>query len=95
LIEFVVALAILGIATTAIYTTFLSQHKAYVVQNAVAEMQQNLRGGMQFLEMDARNAGRLPRRSPESPSLLLGAGRSRWFPLGISDGGTTGSDNMP
>lgn len=97
LIEVIIALAILGIATTAIFTTFLSQQKAYVIQNSVAEMQQNLRGGMQFLEMDARNAGYglPPAVALKLPSLLLGGGTiSMVSGLGISDGGTTGSDNL-
>lgn len=97
LIEIMIALVILGIATTAIFTTFMSQHKAYVVQNSVAEMQQNLRGGMQFLEMDARNAGYglPPSVALKLPSLLLGGGTiSMVSGLGISDGDTTGSDNL-
>lgn len=97
LIEILIALAILGIATTAIFTTFISQHKSYVVQNAVAEMQQNLRGGMQFLEMDARNAGYglPPSVALKLPSLLLGGGTiSMVSGLGISDGGAVGFDNL-
>jgi prepilin-type N-terminal cleavage/methylation domain-containing protein len=97
LIEIIVALVILGIATTAIYTTFMSQNKAYVVQNTVAEMQQNLRGGMQFLEMDARNAGYglPPSAALTLPSLLLGGGTiSMVSGLGISDGGAMGFDNL-
>jgi len=97
LIEIMIALVILGIAAAAIFTTFISQQKAYVVQNAVAEMQQNLRGGMQFLEMDARNAGYglPPAVALKIPTLLLGGGTiSMISGLGISDGGTTGSDNL-
>jgi len=97
LIEIMIALVILGIATTAIFTTFMSQHKSYIVQNAVAEMQQNLRGGMQFLEMDARNAGYglPPSVALKLPSLLLGGGTiSMISGLGISDGGAAGFDNL-
>lgn len=97
LIEIMVALVILGIATTAIFTTFMSQNKAYVVQNTVAEMQQNLRGGMQFLEMDARNAGYglPPSAALKIPSMLLGGGTiSMVSGLGIADGDTTGFDNL-
>jgi hypothetical protein len=71
----------------------------YVVQNAVAEMQQNLRGGMQFLEMDARNAGAGISASIVDnlnvPTLLLGGVTiSMISGIGISDGGSTGSDNL-
>ena len=97
LIEILIAILILAIATTAIFTTFVSQHKGYLVQNAVAEMQQNLRGGMQFLELDARNAGAgiPPSASLKIPTLMLGGGTiSMVSGLGIADGGTTGSDNL-
>lgn len=97
LIEILIAILILGIATTAIYTTFISQHKGYLVQNAIAEMQQNLRGGMQFLELDARNAGAgiPPAAALKVPTLLLGGGTiSMVSGLGISDGGTNGTDNL-
>lgn len=97
LVEIMIALVILTIATTAIFTTFLSQQKAYVVQNTVAEMQQNLRGGMQFLEMDARNAGYglPPSVALKLPSLLLGGGTiSMVSGLGISDSGAAGFDNL-
>lgn len=92
-----IALVILTIAMTAIFTTFLSQQRAYVVQNTVAEMQQNLRGGMQFLEMDARNAGYglPPSVALKLPSLLLGGGTiSMVSGLGIADSGAAGFDNL-
>ena len=97
LIEILISLFILGIATTAIFATFSSQHKAYIVQNTVAEMQQNLRGGMQFLESEARNAGSglPPSVVLKLPSLLLGGGTiSMVSGLGISDGNATASDNL-
>lgn len=98
LIEVMIALVIASIALAAIFTTFNDQHKAYIVQNAVAEMQGNVRGAMQFLDMEARNAGGgLPSSIPLSvPSLLFnGATISMVAGLGVADDGTNaGSDNL-
>lgn len=57
LIEILIALAISGIVSTALITTFLSQQKSYVVQENVAGMQQNLRGGMEIMTGEIRLAG--------------------------------------
>ena len=57
IIELLIALAISGIVSAALITTFLSQQKSYVVQENVAEMQQNLRGGMEMMTREIRLAG--------------------------------------
>lgn len=57
LIELLIAMAIALVLMTGIYTTYRSQHKAYVVQDQMAQMQQNLRAAMYFFESDVRMAG--------------------------------------
>lgn len=57
IIELLIALAISGIVSAALITTFLSQQKSYVVQENVAGMQQNLRGGMEMMTREIRLAG--------------------------------------
>ncbi len=57
LIEILVALAITGIVTAAIYSSFISQQKSYTVQDQVAEMQQNLRAGLELMAREIRMAG--------------------------------------
>lgn len=57
LIEMLVAMAVAGLAMSAIYTTYNSQQKSYVVQQEIAIMQQNLRAGMQMLMSELRMAG--------------------------------------
>lgn len=61
LIEILVALALTGIVLTAIYTAFQSQHKTYITQESVAEMQQNLRAAMFLMVREIRMAGYDPR----------------------------------
>ena len=66
LIEILVALALSGIVLTAIYTAYQSQHKTYIAQEAVAEMQQNLRAGMYLLTQEIRMAGYDPRGTTDA-----------------------------
>ena len=63
LIELVVAMFIAGIASIAIFTAFKSQQKSYLVQDQVAEMQQNVRAAMDIMVREIRMAGYDPRRS--------------------------------
>ena len=97
LIEVMIALVIASIALAAIFATFNDQHKAYIVQNAVAEMQGNVRGAMQFVDMQARNAGAgiPPAVSMAVPSLLFnGVTISMVSGFGVADGGAEGTDNL-
>ena len=57
LIELLVAMAITGIVAGAIYTAFQSQQKSYLIQEQVAEMQQNLRAAMDIMVREIRMAG--------------------------------------
>lgn len=57
LIELLIVMGLLGIAMTAIYSSYFSQQKAYVAQAQVAAMQQNLRTAMHFVTSNIRMAG--------------------------------------
>jgi type IV pilus assembly protein PilW len=57
LIELLIAMAITGIVTAAIYAAFHSQQKSYLIQEDVADMQQNLRSGMDLMAREIRMAG--------------------------------------
>jgi type IV pilus assembly protein PilW len=57
LVELLVGMLLLGIAMTAIYSSYFSQQKVYVVQAQVAAMQQNLRTAMYLMTSDIRMAG--------------------------------------
>jgi type IV pilus assembly protein PilW len=54
LIEVMAAIVILGIAMTAVFSTFLFQQQSYTTQVRVAEMQQNLRDAMEMISRDIR-----------------------------------------
>ncbi len=57
LIELLVGLVISGIVIAGIYRIFVSQTKAYTVQDQVVEVQQNIRSAMEILLRDLRMAG--------------------------------------
>ena len=52
LVELLVALALAGLVSAAIYNIYISQNKSYAVQERVAEMQQNLRVAMYMMKRE-------------------------------------------
>jgi type IV pilus assembly protein PilW len=57
LIELLIALVISAIVLAGVYRIFISQSKAYSVQDQVVEVQQSVRGAMEVLSRDVRMAG--------------------------------------
>ena len=57
LIELLVALVICGIVVAGVYRFFITQNRAYSVQDQVIEAQQNVRLAMEILLRDLRMAG--------------------------------------
>ena len=57
IVELLVAMVVALLAMEAIYLTFLNQHRSYRIQEETAEMQQNLRSAMLYLEREIRMAG--------------------------------------
>jgi prepilin-type N-terminal cleavage/methylation domain-containing protein len=57
MIELLVAMVVALLAMSAIYSTFLNQHRSYQIQEETAEMQQNLRAAMFYMEREIRMAG--------------------------------------
>lgn len=57
MLELLVAMVVALLALGAIYSTFLNQHKSYVVQGETAAMHQNIRAAMFYLQREIRMAG--------------------------------------
>ncbi|MFP7755268.1 prepilin-type N-terminal cleavage/methylation domain-containing protein [Thermodesulfobacteriota bacterium B35] len=57
LIELMMTMVIAGFIIFAIYTTYMSQQRIYLVQDQVTEMQQNIRAGLDILSREIRMAG--------------------------------------
>jgi hypothetical protein len=57
LIEVLIALAITGVVTMAIFKAYITQHKQYLVQEEVSDIQQNVRASIEELSKHIRMAG--------------------------------------
>jgi type IV pilus assembly protein PilW len=57
IVELLVVILMMGVVMAGIYAVYSSQQKSFVVQEGVAEMQQNLRAAMFFMVRDIRLAG--------------------------------------
>ena len=60
LVELIITLLISMIIVGSIYTAFISQQHTYIVQEQVAEMQQNIRAALMLMGRDIRMAGYSP-----------------------------------
>ncbi len=60
LIELMVAIAMAAIVVGVIYSAYNVQTKIYTEQDKTAEMQQNIRAGMFYLQRETRMAGYNP-----------------------------------
>jgi type IV pilus assembly protein PilW len=60
MIELLVAMVVSLLALAAIYSTFLAQHRSYQVQEEAADMQQNIRAAMYYMQREIRMAGSDP-----------------------------------
>lgn len=56
LVELSFAMVIMAIVVAGVYTVFLSQQKANIVQQEVNELQNNTRAGLELMANDLRNA---------------------------------------
>ena len=77
LVEFLIIMAITGVFMGAVSSTFYTQQKSAVTQEQVADMQQNIRGAMHFLEMEIRMAGYDPTGDSEAGIKTAGTGSTR------------------
>jgi type IV pilus assembly protein PilW len=57
LVEMLVAMAIGAIVMAAVYSTYSTQQKSYILQEQVSAMQQNIRASMYYITRDIRMAG--------------------------------------
>jgi type IV pilus assembly protein PilW len=68
LVELMIAMAIFGIASAALYASYQAQQNSYHTQEQVSDMQQNLRTALFFLDRDVKMAGYDPREKADAAS---------------------------
>ena len=64
LVEILIAMAMVGIVMAGIYTVFISTNRSYHTQDRVADAQQRVRVGIDFMVRDIRLAGLDPAVDP-------------------------------
>ena len=89
IIELLVGLVICSIAIAATYRVFTAQSNAYVVQDQVVEVQQNIRSAMEIIVRDLRMAGfdydnstslvRIEDFKPLPPYIIAGNTITVWY----------------
>ena len=57
LVEILVAMVVSGIVLSGIYSTYQSQQRSYILQEEIAQVQQNLRAAMYLMSRELRMAG--------------------------------------
>ena len=95
LIELLVALAVSGVVMTAVYAMYQSQNKAYLFEEQMGMMQQNLRAVLFYMERDLRLVGCNPSKiqGSQAPGFTTANAASAQFTLDISGGEADGVDN--
>jgi type IV pilus assembly protein PilW len=92
LVELLISLTLSSLVMTAIYSTYQSQQKTYVVQYQMAAMQQNARAAMFYMERELRMAGCDPTGNAGA-GVETAAADTIQFTMDITGGESDGKDN--
>jgi len=92
LVELLISLTLSSLVMTAVYSTYQSQQKTYVVQNQMAAMQQNARAAMFYMERELRMAGCDPTGNAGA-GVGTAAADTIQFTMDITGGESDGKDN--
>ncbi len=75
LVEVLITLAIASVIMTGVYAAFKAQQNSYIVQEQVAEVQQNIRAGLDIIVSEIRMAGFDPERTAGAGITTVAAGQ--------------------
>jgi len=92
LVELLVSLTLVSLVMTAVYSTYQSQQKTYIVQNQMAGMQQNARAAMYYMERELRMAGCDPTGNAGA-GVVTATANTIQFTMDITGGESDGEDN--
>ena len=92
LVEILVALVLAGLVSAAVYNVYISQNKSYVVQDRVAEMQQNLRAALYMMRREIMMAGYNP-LGAAGVGIVSASATQLQFTMDITGGEADGLDN--
>jgi type IV pilus assembly protein PilW len=89
LVELLMVVVMVGVILSAVYSTYLSQQKTYIIQDQVAAVQQNIRAAMSFMDREVRMAGCDPSGNTGAGMLTAGTNTLQ-FSMDITDTAGTG-----
>ena len=92
LVELLISLTLASLVTTAVYSTYQSQQKTYIVENQKAGMRQNIRAALYYMERDLRMAGCDPTGNADAGVVVANANTIQ-FTSDITGGESDGKDN--
>ena len=92
LVEIMIAMLISGIVMTSIYSAFQSQQNTYIAQEQVAEMQQNIRAGLNIMMKEIRMAGYDPTENAGA-TITAASNNSISFTMDSNGDGDTSGDS--
>ncbi len=92
LVEMLIAMAVGAVVMIGVMTAFTTQHKTYLVQDDVVEMQQNLRVALDLITSEIRTAGYDPTGNADAGIVTATPGRLG-FTLDLSGDGDTNDAN--
>lgn len=88
LIEFLLVVTISGVVISAIYCLYITQNRCYIIQDQVAEMQQNTRVAIETMVREIRMAGYDPTGKSGAGIIAAGSNSIR-FTADLSGDGDT------
>ena len=92
LVELLISLTLVSLVMTAVYSTYLSQQKTYIVQNQMAGMRQNIRASLYYMERELRMAGCDPTGNAGA-GFVIANDNTIQFTMDITGGESDGEDN--
>lgn len=93
LVELLVVMALGAIVMTGVMTTFTTQHKSYLVQDDVVEIQQNLRVAIDLISGDLRSAGYNPSGAATNAGIATATAGRLGFTQDLNGNGVTTDAN--
>ncbi len=92
LVELLISLTLVSLVMTAVYSTYRSQQKTYIVENQMAGMRQNIRAALYYMERELRMAGCDPTGNAGA-GVVIAQANTIQFTMDITGGESDLKDN--
>ncbi|WP_028581422.1 prepilin-type N-terminal cleavage/methylation domain-containing protein [Desulfogranum japonicum] len=86
LVELMITMVIASLISAALYSAYISQQRSQTAQDQIVEMQQHLRGGVNFMVRELRMAGCDPQLTADA-GIVAATSTTVTFTLDVNDNG--------